>query len=182
MVTIAGSATLRPRRQTPGCRRRVSAAFRRPGLRCAPRADGALTTRTPDDGSLSACHSGPGESETGIRTSLPRKHEPVAPCASCTVESLASGLSLPSPGMAVNEATGRIRYEASRGASPQGRRLRSACFWASWAAFNCALVYIRAWLARSWLSSHRLRQMPRMPSSGWPTTRDEKDSKVMGPR
>jgi len=63
----------------------------------------------------------------------------------------------------------------------QRSRLRSACFCASCAAFNCTLVYIKACVARSWLSSQRLRQIPRMPSSGWPTTRDEKDSKVIGP-
>src|SRR5271156_706789 len=62
-----------------------------------------------------------------------------------------------------------------------GRRLRSACFCASCAALSWALVYIRACSARSRLSSQRLRQMPRMPSSGCPTTRDEKDSKVIGP-
>ena len=65
----------------------------------------------------------------------------------------------------------------------QGRRLRSrACRSASWAALSCALVYISAWEARSRPSSQRLRQMPRMPSSGWPTTREEKLSKVIGPR
>lgn len=66
-------------------------------------------------------------------------------------------------------------------ARDHGSLLRSAWRWTSCAAFNWTLVYASAWVARSKLSSQRLRQMPRMPSSGWPTTRLEKDSKVIGP-
>ena len=74
-----------------------------------------------------------------------------------------------------------LRAIAVRGETIYGSLLRSACRCTSCAALSWERVNMSAWAARSPPSSQRLRQIPRMPSSGWPTTRDENDLKVIGP-